>query len=312
MTKQKFVFAGTGLFAVPCLSALATISDNLLVISQHLRPSGKKRLVKPSPLYEAAQKLNLKVLTPERIDELGDLLNSLRPDLLMVADFGQIISDNILKIPKYGAINVHPSLLPKHRGPAPISAAILNNDTTTGVSLILMDAKMDHGPIIAQQSISMHEKETALELEQNLSKLAAAMVIKYIPAFLAGKIKPQEQNHEQATYHKLIKRTDGEILWNESAVVIERKWRAYYPWPGIWCHQSINKQEKIIKFLNLELLPSFKLALATGAFFWKNNILGIVTADGLLKINKLQVEGKKSLNAEQFFRGYHDIITQLS
>lgn len=309
--KSKLIFVGTGPFAVPSLLALANSSNIVLVISQPPRPSGKKQLLVTSPVEAAAKKIKLSILTPQRLEDLYDKLNDCQADLMIVADYGQIIPENILKIPSRGAINIHPSLLPKHRGPAPIAAAILNGDSATGVTLILMDSKMDHGPIIAQESCALSGRETAVDLEQNLAKQAATMVIKYIPAFLAGQIQSQEQNHDMATHHKLIKRTDGEIQWNESAVATERKWRAYYPWPGIWCRQKINKYDKIIKLLNVELLSTSAPALAPGTFFWENHILGVTTANGSLKINKLQVEGKMPLMAEQFFRGYHDIIIQL-
>jgi len=311
MSKAKLIFVGTGPFAVPSLLALADASNIVLVISQPPRPSGKKQLLIPSAVEAAAKKIKLNILTPQRLEDLNDKFIDGQADLMIVADYGQIIPENILKIPSRGAINIHPSLLPKHRGPAPIAAAILNGDTATGVSIILMDAKMDHGPIIAQESYTLTGWERAVDLEQNLAQQAAAMVVKYIPAFLAGQIQPQEQNHELATYHKLIKRTDGEIIWNKSAVTIERKWRAYYPWPGIWWRRKINKQDKIIKLLEVELFSAPAPALTPGTFFWLNHTLGVAAASGSLKINKLQVEGKMPLMAEQFFRGYHDIIIQL-
>lgn len=311
MIKPKLVFAGTGHFAVPSLLALAKISDIVLVISQSPRPSGKKQLFVPSPVEVVAKKNKLNILTPQRLEDLRDKLIDCRADLMIVTDYGQIIPENILKILSHGAINIHPSLLPRHRGPAPIVAAILNGDFATGVTLILMDSKMDHGPIIAQESHVLSGREIAVDLEQNLAKQAATMVIKYIPAFLAGQIQSQEQNHDLATYHKLIKRTNGEIQWNESAFAIERKWRAYYPWPGIWWRRKINRHDKIIKLLDVELLSTSAPALAPSTFCWKNNVLAVTTASGALKINKLQVEGKRPLTAEQFVRGHSNIIINL-
>src|SRR3989338_1020743 len=143
MSKAKLIFVGTGPFAVPSLLALADASNIVLVISQPPRPSGKKQLLIPSAVEAAAKKIKLNILTPQRLEDLNDKFIDGQADLMIVADYGQIIPENILKIPSRGAINIHPSLLPKHRGPAPIAAAILNGDTATGVSIILMDAKMD-------------------------------------------------------------------------------------------------------------------------------------------------------------------------
>lgn len=311
MNRPSIAFAGTGAFAVPCLEALNKIADIKLIISQPPQPSGKKRIIVKSPLCLMSEKLGIQIATPQNIEDINDKISLLRLDLIVVADYGQIIPNTTLNIPKFGCLNIHPSLLPRHRGPAPVAAVILNGDHETGITIIKMDEKMDHGPIVAQEHWPLDGCEITLDLEVKLAQKAGQLIAECLPQFLAGNITLREQQHDLATYHKFLKRADGEIRWTETAELVERKFRAYYPWPGAWFKKNIHGQEKIIKLLAVELLSRPLSVLAPGTFFWKGGILGITTIHGALKVNLLQVEGKKALTGEQFLRGYEDVIIKI-
>lgn len=333
--KPILAFAGSGQFAVPCLDELLRIADIQLVISQPPKPEGKTKSLLPSPLLESAHKHGLRTATPVKIAELEDALSQLNLDAVIVADYGQIIPASLLKLPKFGYINIHPSLLPRHRGPAPISAAILNGDKKIGNSIIQMDEKMDHGPIIAQESYPLSGREMAADLEIELAKRASQLIVRVLPKFFSGLFKPHRQNHEMASYHKLFHRADGQIYWTENAELIDRKFRAYYPWPGVWFMAAVRRAPKIIKLHSLGAVlcrfqdipasekaedigvrrelrimdfPEFVRFLKPGNFFSVNESLWIRAVGGAIKINALQIEGANVLTDNQFINGYEDLI----
>ncbi len=208
-------------------------------------------------------------------------LKELKPDLVIVASYGKIIPKDILKIPKYGCLNVHGSLLPKYRGPSPIQTAILNNDKETGVTIILMDEKIDHGKIISNSKFLISKKFTYPELCEKLANLGVKLLIETIPKWTKGQIKPKPQNESKASYTKILKREDGKIDWNKSAQEIERQIRAFNPWPGTFT---------FIKHKNKTL---------------RIKILEANVKDNKLIIKKLQPEGKKPMTFEEFQRGYN-------
>jgi methionyl-tRNA formyltransferase len=203
-------------------------------------------------------------------------IKKIKPDLVIVANYGKIIPQDILNIPRYGFLNVHPSLLPKYRGPSPIQFSILNGDKETGITIILMDAKVDHGPILAQRKTIIGENETAAELRDRLAVLGAKLLIDVIPDWLRGKIKLRRQDERKATYTKILVREDGKIDWKKSVKVIERQIRAFCPWPGTYTFYK-GKRLKILK-----------------ARLEKNKLI----------IEEVQLEGKKPTSFEDFLRGY--------
>jgi methionyl-tRNA formyltransferase len=214
------------------------------------------------------------VLTPDKLNEdLKSYLLNLQSDLFVVASYGKIIPQAILDIPKYGALNVHPSLLPKFRGPSPVPATILSGDKETGVTIIKMDAEMDHGSIVLTKEIKLSGQEDTPELINKLFQLGGELIVDVIPDFIAGKIDLKEQNHSQATFCKMMKREDGyfEIDNPPSPEVLDRMIRAYNPWPGVWTKWNLNGKDKIVKFL----------------------------PGGLV-----QMEGKKILSFKDFLNGY--------
>lgn len=235
------------------------------------------------------------------IGQLDDIKN-INPDLIITASFGQIIDKDILDIPKYGSINVHPSLLPKYRGASPIQSTILNGDKEAGVSIYKMDEKMDHGPIFLQQRINCDGLLDYESLEQILADLAIEMLVKLIPDI--DNLEPKEQDHSKATYTKIIKKQDGEIDWNKSAQEIERQIRAYHIWPTSFFFWN-NKRIKVIKSDVYEKESDEPIGKA---LLSSDNELIIKCKNNFLKILELQVEGKSSMSSQEFLRGHKNII----
>jgi methionyl-tRNA formyltransferase len=230
-----------------------------------------------------------------------------KTDLVLVAAYGRIISEKNLKKPKMGFLNVHPSLLPKYRGPSPIQGAILNGEEETGVSIMLMDQKIDHGPILKQKKIKLDQTEYYKDLEEKLACLGGKLLSKTVKEWTTGKIKSQEQNHSQATYTKLFKKSDGKVNWKDSAVQIEREIRAYNPWPG-----SYSKLDnKMIKFFKAEVQKQTKngpFGEPGKIYLGTNEKIAVQTGKDFLLIKELQKEGKKKTNSKNFLQGNIDII----
>ena len=209
-------------------------------------------------------------------------------------------------MPRFKTVNIHPSLLPRWRGPSPIQCTILNGDEITGVSIMLIDEKMDHGPIVANHKLQItNHKITAPELSNELSELGAKLLIKTIPKWINGEIEPVAQDESKAIYGKLLKKEDGKIDWKKSAVEIERQIRAFQPWPG--SYTSWNKKDKQIK---LEVVESNLMDTQIGAGIppgtvkTQNGKLFIATTDGFLDITKIQPEGKRPMTIKEFLNGY--------
>jgi methionyl-tRNA formyltransferase len=228
----KAVFAGTAAFAVPSLRALhAAGHDIQLVITQPDR-LGNRRRITPPPVKVAAKELGLPVLQPERIRDADviEKLRSLAPDVMVVVAYGQIIPASILSIPRQGAVNVHASLLPRHRGAAPIAHAILSGDRETGVTIMKMDEQLDHGPILAARSTMIGVREDARALTERLAALGAELLVETLARL--NEIEPLEQDHSRATVAPRLRREDGELEQSMPAEEIDRRVRALQPWPG--------------------------------------------------------------------------------
>ncbi len=238
-------------------------------------------------------------------EEFLDQLRLLEPDLFIIASYGKIIPSEYLKIPQKGTINVHPSLLPKWRGPSPIQAAILNGDKKTGVTIMVVDEEMDHGAIIRQKKLNIQISKLGFkELEEKLIEVSSQLLIETLPLWLNNKIKPIPQNDKKATYSKIIKKEDGLTDFNEPAEMIERKIRAFEVWPNIYFKQN-GKTYKILEadvFKNKKVLKNKKV----GEFFCFDKKLIVKCAkDGLL-IKKIQPENKKVMDGYSFWCGYQN------
>ncbi|MEW5907598.1 MAG: methionyl-tRNA formyltransferase [Patescibacteria group bacterium] len=280
--KYKFVFWGTGEFAVKILDFLRKNHfDPSLIVTTSDKPKGRTMKIMPTPVKLWAKENNKIILQPEKITDVHNLIVS-HYDIFLVADYGKIIPIEILNIPKFGCLNIHPSLLPEFRGPSPIQSFILSGGGKTGVSIILMDEQMDHGPIIASKELEIDTSKLKLynkELEEKLAELGARLFMETIEDWIEGKIKPRDQNHSQATYTKKITKKDGLIDLNESAEIIERKIRAFTPWPAAYFFiEKIGKKKRII-------------------------ITSAEIKNSRLFIKKIKPEGKKEMNLEDFLKG---------
>ena len=307
-SKIKIVFLGTPEFGAIILRKLAkTNYKPVLAITSSDKPKGRKRTLTPPPVKLIAQKYNIPIWQTDKISSLKPQISKLRPDLIIVASYGQIIPKEVLKIPKYRSLNVHPSLLPRWRGPSPIQFTILKGDKKTGVTIILMDEKIDHGPIIAQEELEIkNPKINYLELHDQLANLGADLLIKTIPDWISGKIKTKEQSKKGITYSKILEKEDGKIDWRKSAEEIERQIRAFYPWPGTYTEIE-NGKPKLLKILKADVLP-IKTKKKKGEIFVYNEKITVQTGKNCLILEKLQLEGKKPINSDDFLRGHRDII----
>ena len=269
----NFIFFGGEPLAVPILEQLYSSGfiPKLIVCSPD-KPVGRKQILTSPPTKNWAVEHNIPFLQPTKLDSDFTLqLSTLNFELAIVVAYGKIIPKNALEIPKFGTINVHPSLLPLYRGPAPITAPILNGDAETGVTIIQLDEKMDHGPILAQESISLNGNEFVNDLTQTLSEIGARLLIATIPKIIVGEISPVEQDHEKATIIKKISKADGEIKLTDDGIVNWRKYRAYFGWPGTFYFDE-NGKRIIVKEAVFENKVSGKArenALGYGKFIIK-------------------------------------------
>lgn len=307
---------GTPDFAVPALEALikSDFIEVIAVVTNPDRPVGRKQIMTPPPVKVLAEKYGVPVLQPDRIKkpEWVEKIKELNPELIVVAAFGQIIPKEILDIPKYKTLNIHGSSLPLLRGPSPIPYAILEGHKKTGNTIMLVDERMDHGPILAQEELGIAEKETAETLFEKMAKMGAELLMKTLPLWIDGKITPREQDHKKATYCKIITKEDGRIDWSDNAENIERKIRAFTPWPGTFCFfQDQNGDQKRLKIIEADIAEcGDKTPQETGILFIKNNDILVQTSKDCLKLIKLQPEGKNPLSAEEFINGYKYLLNK--
>lgn len=283
--KNKVIFVGTGRFALPILKAVidCPFFEIAFIVTSPNKLAGRKKELTPPPVKQAAS--NLLILQPKKIEDIKEKILKEKPDLAVLADYGQIIPKDILDIPRLGFVNIHPSLLPKYRGPSPIQTSILNGEKKTGISIMLMDGKMDHGPIISQKEIEISSDDTYQSLEEKLSQEAAVFLMEVLPQYIKGEIKPKEQNEEEVSYTKILTREDGKIDLNQTAAEIEKKVRAFYPWPGAWTILN-NKRVKIIKAKVTEKKDE-----------------ALKTAKGFLLPETVQPEGKRPMSWKEFLKG---------
>jgi methionyl-tRNA formyltransferase len=310
---MKIVFFGTPKFAEIVLQKLIE-QENFDVIADVCasdKPVGRKKVLTSPPVKLLAKKNNISILQPEKLNaEFINKLASFEIDVIITCAYGKIIPKEILDLPKKGALNIHPSLLPKYRGPSPIQSALLNGDLETGVTIMEMDEEMDHGLIISKKQLTINKDWKFKELHDKLADLSAELLIKVLPKYIAGEIKPVEQEHVKATYCKIIKKSDGEIDFNKSAQDIYNMWRAFEEWPKIKGQGTINNKQGVLKYtlIEISLVDSQKLDWVNkkpGEFFVEEKKLYIVCGDeNVLEILKIQPEGKNVMGAQGFVNGY--------
>jgi len=299
----RTIFLGTGAFAVPILAALADQpAVNLLAVVTAPQRAGARGRPTDPPVAAWATEHGLPMLRPDRLratDAVAQVAD-LQPELLVLADYGQIVPSALLDLPARGALNVHPSLLPRHRGATPIPAAILAGDEETGVTLMRMDAGLDTGPVLAQWRSALSGTATGPDLEAELAALGARLLVATLPHWLAGEIEPEAQDERAATITRPLRREDGRLDPTETAAQLERHVRAYQPWPGsfvetamgrltVWSAHVGEARPKHVAVGTLTRTPDGGLALAAG--------------DAWLELDDAQPAGSRRMSAAELLRG---------
>lgn len=303
---ERLVFMGTPEFAVPALRALAARYEVALVVTQPDRPAGRSRAPRPPAVKTAAQALGLPVYQPDTLrgPEALSRLEAARPEVIVVAAYGEILRRSVLSLPPRGCVNVHASLLPRHRGAAPVAAAILAGDRVTGVTIMLMDEGMDTGPILAQAEEPVRADDTAGTLTARLAELGARCLLDTLPRWLAGEIEPQPQDGSQATYAPRVTKEDGLIDWSEPAEVIERKVRAFDPWPGAYTYW----QGRRLRIVRAGVVAGWCGADEPGTVLDTAYGPAVATGGGALLLRELQLEGRCCVGCAEFLRGQRGFI----
>ena len=318
--KIRCVFIGTPSFAVPALHALINDEqfDIIAIVTQPNKKAGRKQIITPPPVKVEALKHKIPVHQPSQITNYKLQITGLKPDLIIVAAYAQIIPDDILNIPKYGVINIHGSLLPKYRGASCIQAAVLNGDETTGITIMKMNKGLDTGPILTQSPINISSDDTAGSLYEKLSELGAKILLPCLKKYVAGEIKPKPQDDSGSTYAGMLKKQDGKIDWGKPAVEIERFIRAMSPWPSAFASLKIKNQKSKIKnnYINIKIAKVEHKLLKinkykVGELFLHNENLAVQCYKDALIIKKLQLEGKKEMTAEEFLCGHKNLISSI-
>ncbi len=309
MNKDKIVFFGTSEFAVPSLEALIKEGYEIMaVITTPDEPTGRKQILTPPSVKIVAQKLGLKILQPKSLKIENLKFKIPDADVGVIASYGKIIPLEILNQPKYGFINIHPSLLPKYRGPSPIQYTLLNGDEETGVTIMKVDAQVDHGLILAKSQKLNIQNEKFQELHNELAKIGAELLIKTLPDYLAGKIEPMEQDHNQATFTKIIKKEDGKIDWHKSAQEIYNQFRAFDVWPGIWTMWN----DKILKITDCKISAEQSYHNHDREYiaqvYNEDGIIFVPCSNGHIQILRLQLEGGKEMPITDFLSGHKDFV----
>lgn len=289
-------------FSLPTLRQLAQIYQVVGVVTQPDRASGRGRELKAPPVKLLAQELNIPVIQPQKLRE-PEAMQQLRewnPDLIVVSAFGQILKKDVLDLPKFGCINVHASLLPRWRGAAPINAAVLAGDEETGVTIMKMDVGLDTGPMLSMKRIRIKPDDTAGSLFEALSTLGADLLIETLPVYMDGKIAPEPQPEDGATYAPMLKKEDGRLDFNQSAIELERRIRAMNPWPGAWFEWNGNLLKVSRGVVNEGR------GKEVGSRLIVDGRPAVRCADGILILDEVQPPGKKVMPGKAFLSGARD------
>jgi methionyl-tRNA formyltransferase len=301
----KVVFMGSPDFALPTLTALTQVFNVVGVVTQPDRPAGRGRKIQAPPVKTLAQSYGLPIFQPPSLKnpQAVEQIRALSPDLIVVAAFGQILKENILRMPKFGCINVHASLLPRWRGAGPVQAAVLY-DEISGVTIMKMDQGLDTGPILSQRSTPISDQMTAGMLFDRLAQIGAELLVETLPEYVNGEIYPRPQEDAQATYAPQLRKGDGKLDFNQTAAFLARQVRAYNPWPGSFAtfdgvllkifkaHATHYEQAIPGKRYNIDSKPAWG------------------TQDGLLVLDEVQAAGKGRMAGDVFLHGTRDWIDE--
>ncbi len=306
--ESRIVFLGTPDFSVPILQSLVETGYPVVgVVSQPDRPVGRKRVLEPTPVKQAALELGLPLIQPERIrhEEAVAMLAKWQPDVLITAAYGQLIPERILNMPRIASLNVHASLLPMYRGASPIQRAILHGDGETGVSIITMVKEMDAGPVWAQERLDILPNENYGELSARLSSLGAKLLLTTLPDIINHAIQPQEQDGAKATFAPRLTRDDEWLDFADSANHIVNKIRALAPSPGV----SVWLGDKVLKvWYATPVEMSFSESQPGQVLDITEDGIIVACQTGAIAILHIQAAGKKAMSGVEFSRGYRNLV----
>lgn len=308
---MRIVFMGTPAPVVPVLQRLHRMHGVEVVsaVTPPDRPRGRGRQPDSPPVKVAAEALGIPVLQPNNLrgESAQAGLSELSPDVIVVAAYGRFLPTAVLELPPHGCLNLHPSLLPRHRGPSPVATVIFEGDETTGVSLMLLDEGMDTGPVIAATAVQLTGRETAGELTDTLFDLGGALLQESLAPWVEGRLWATAQDEAMATVTRKLERADGLVDWSQPAEAIARACRAFDPWPGLYTQW----QGKTMKLMDLTVHHEYQaecFAPGTVVAMGSNRGLYVGAGEGMLALNSVQLEGRRAVTGEEFVRGYPEIL----
>ncbi|MFC1950840.1 methionyl-tRNA formyltransferase [Chloroflexota bacterium] len=307
---MRVIFMGTPDFSVPVLTRLLESGyDVVAVYTQPDKPSGRGQLATSSPVKEAAKKYGLHIEEPTTFngEAVVDHMQHFEPDITVVASYGHILPKRVIDMPKLDCLNIHPSLLPKYRGPSPVAEALLAGESVIGVTVMTVLPRVDSGHILAQTTLNITDEDTTASLTPKLFIVGVNLLIDTIPKWVRGEIMPQPQDENKATYTRMFTKEDGFIDWKLPAVQIGRMIRALQPWPT--CYTTWNG--KALKILEAAVLPKTNVIYEPGYVTKIDNDdtrLAVVTGDGIIEIKRMQLEGKRELPTKEFLMGQKTFI----
>ena len=295
----RIAFFGTPAFAVPTLRACQEVGTVVAVVTQPDRPRGRGQHVTAAPVKEDATRSGLPILQPPKLKgtDFAERLRELHLDVAVVAAYGRILPVDVLEAPRLGCVNVHASLLPRWRGAAPIQWAIASGDDETGVCLMQMEAGLDTGPVLALRRTPILPGDTSETLQHRLSELGGTLVRDELPRFLAGALVPRPQPAAGVTLARMVEKEDGRLDWSRPAVELERRMRAFTPWPGAWTRLG----STLLKVWRAEVVPG---SAAPGTVLAAGRTLDVATGAAALRLVEVQPEGKRRMTAADFLTGH--------
>ena len=311
---MRIVFMGSPQFALPALERLISSEHELLaVVTQPDQPAGRGRSLRPPPVSELARAHGLPVLQPPRVNASDslDALRALQPEAIVIVAYGQILKQPLLDIPSHGLLNVHASLLPRHRGAAPATAALLAGDAETGVTILEVVLALDAGPMLAQRSLAISDDDTTGSLNEKLAPLGAELLIETLPAWERGELTPQPQDEALATYARTVRRDDAIIDWSLPAADVWRRVRAFSPWPGAtttFGGEPLRILEAWPLDVSVDLESGVVLPLPDGAVVPAGAGFAVGCGEGALAVVRAQRAGKRALSGEELLRGARGLI----
>lgn len=310
-TQIKALFMGTGSFAGTILSALLEEKYNIVgVFTKPDKTIHKNSGPKENEIKEIALKNNIAIYQPEKLDaDIISQIKNIAPDLIIIVSYGKIIPREIIDLPRFGCVNVHPSLLPKFRGPSPIQNALLVGEKETGTTVMLIDEKMDTGDILSQKKYKIDPDDTYQELSEKLAILSSDLLLETLPLWIEGKIKPLHQDDSKASLCQLIDREDGHIAWDTEGEKIYDRYRALSPWPGIFSFWKNGQNTLRLKLQKISFRNhNSDSSQTSGTVFESDGKIAIQTLKGAIILEEVQLEGKKPADIKNFINGYPKFI----